>query len=123
MKYSEVFQKLTYELAIVEFEKKDGTTRIMLATRNIGIGELEHQRLIGALNGHDKRCNIKNGNMAVIDMVIGECRSFNIDRVIQIKWLGEVSNREEYDKAYEVFRARKKEFESTVNKSISIDLL
>lgn len=111
MKYSEVFQRLTYELAIVKFVKKDGTERLMLATRNIRIGELEYGNLGGLLGGHDKRCSIHNGNLAVIDMVIGECRCFSIDRLQSVEWLGEINTKEEYNKAYERFSEVKKEFE------------
>lgn len=110
-KYSEVFSRLNSELAIVKFLKKDGTERLMLATRNISIGELEYGHLGSKLNGHDKRCNIHNGNLAVIDMMLGECRSFNIDRLLSIDWLGEVQTTEEYNEAYEKFSEIKKQFE------------
>jgi hypothetical protein len=39
------------------------------------------------LGGHDKRCNINNGNIAVVDLIIGEARSFNIERVLHIEYI------------------------------------
>ena len=103
MNYGEVYTRLSYEFAFVKFRKRNGDIRYMLATRNVSGAALEHGNLGGLLGGHDKRCNIKNGNMAVIDIIIGECRSFNIQRVLDIQWLGQVETQDEYDLALSMF--------------------
>lgn len=90
-KYSEVFLRLTYETAIVTFIKKDGTVRIMLCTRNLKTASLVNNYAAEKLGAHDKRCSIANGNVAVIDLELGEARSFGIDRVSDIRYLGEVT--------------------------------
>ena len=99
-KYTEVYRKLTYETATVIFLKKDGTVRIMLATRNINTSNLKYEFLGYELGGHDNRCDISNGNIAVIDLIIGEARSFNIGRVLKIYYHGVVSNQDEFEVAY-----------------------
>ena len=123
MEYGEVFTRLTYETAIVAFFKKDGSVRLMLCTRNLKTVALEHGNLKGLLEGHDKRCNIKNGNVAVIDLILGEGRAFNIKRVISISWLGEIVTQEQYDEALHKFKEVKEKFESKYNNGLSLDLL
>lgn len=79
-KYPEVFSKLTYETAYLIFLKKDGSIRLMLATRNLSTVALRWGFQGKALGGHDNRCNINNGNVAVFDLLLGDARSFSIDR-------------------------------------------
>ena len=122
MNYGEVYTRLTYEFAFVKFRKRGGDIRYMLATRNLNGAALEHGNLGGLLAGHDKRCNIKNGNMAVIDIIIGECRSFNIQRVLDIQWLGQVETQDEYDTALSKFIEIKNKSEEADSK-VDLDLL
>lgn len=91
--YGNTYGRLLSEAAVIIFEKKDGTIRVMLSTRNIDIANLmwPDNNLEYLLAGFDRRCNRSNGNLAVIDVILGDCRSFNINRVIGIKWLGEVT--------------------------------
>ena len=86
--YPEVFSKLTYETALVTFLKKDGTIRVMLCTRNLDTISIKYGFQGAALGGHDNRCNINNGNLAVYDLILGDARSFNIDRLVDIQYGG-----------------------------------
>lgn len=121
-KYGEIYCRLCEELAIVKFKKKSGEERLMLSTRNVEIICLEYPHGSILLNGHDKRCHLKNGNIGVIDMVIGEGRSFNIDRLIDVQWLGIPKTREEYDKLYEKFAEIRGELKiNTEEKVLSLE--
>lgn len=81
--YGELYMRLASETAMIRFLKKNGEIRLMLATRNMDTASSLYDYLGGQLAGHDKRCNIKNNNMAVIDLEIGEARSFLIDLYLQ----------------------------------------
>ena len=120
--YAEVFSKLTYELAFIVFLKKDGTVRLMLGTRNLNTVSLEYGFQGKALGGHDNRCNINNGNVAVFDMVLGEARSFSIDRLVDIQYCGVVSTKEELDEAARKFMEFKAEYEKTKPMELSMDM-
>ena len=122
MDYGELFTRLSYETALVAFFKKDGSVRLMLGTRNIKTAALEHGNLGGLLDGHDKRCNIKNGNLAVVDLVLGECRSFNVGRLINVHWFGEVNTQERFDEVLKEFRILKDKFDEQY-KNADLDLL
>lgn len=119
MTYPEVYGRLNFELAVITFFKKDGTIRLMLGTRNLSTVKILYGFQGGALGGHDKRCNISNGNIAVFDMAIGEARSFHIDRLIDIKWLGVVSSKEQYDKLFDQYIKYKEQYEGS--KTIELD--
>ena len=95
--YSRVLNSLSFETAIVTFKKKDNTTRVMICSRNRDTIEKNCGDVIYQLIGHDRRCNIKNGNISVIDLAIGEARSFNINNVINIQFLGEIVTEDEYN--------------------------
>lgn len=120
--YAEVFSKLTYELAFIVFLKKDGTVRLMLGTRNLNTVSLEYGFQGKALGGHDNRCNINNGNVAVFDMVLGEARSFSIDRLVDIQYHGVVSTKEELDRIAQKFLEFKEEYEKTKPMELSMDM-
>ena len=120
--YAEVFSKLTYELAFIVFLKKDGTVRLMLGTRNLNTVSLEYGFQGKALGGHDNRCNINNGNVAVFDMVLGEARSFSIDRLVDIQYHGVVSTKEELDIVAQKFLEFKEEYEKTKPMELSMDM-
>lgn len=123
MEYTEVFRNLTYQTACVIFVKKNGDNRVMLATRNLNTVALKYGFQGMALGGHDNRCNIKNGNIAVIDLVKGEARSFNIDRLVKITYYGELKTVEELDKAAEEFLKFKTQYESTIDDTLTMDSL
>lgn len=113
--YGDMFMRLQYEVATVVFTKKNGEIRVMLCTRNLKTAELIHGNLGGLLNGHDKRCNIHNGNISVIDMLKGEPRSFNIDRVLNVNFYGCIDTMEDYTKAYKCNKLYEKYLEDCKN--------
>lgn len=119
--YAEVFSKLTYETAIITFLKKDGTVRIMLATRNLDTVALENGYQGNRLGGHDNRCNIKNGNLAVFDLVLGDTRAFNIERVLDIRYCGVVSFKEQLDQIMAGYKQYSDAYMSNYNMSLNMD--
>lgn len=123
MTYPEVYSRLNFELAVITFFKKDGQIRIMLGTRNLNTVSLKYGFQGVALGGHDKRCNINNGNVAVFDMLLGEARSFNINRVIDIQYAGVVSIIEDYEKALANFTRYKEEYEKNNPRNVDLDNL
>lgn len=123
MKYAEVFSKLTYETATLIFMKKNGDIRIMLATRNLNTIGIQFGFQGGALGGHDNRCNINNGNMAIFDIVIGEARSFSIDRLVDIEYYGVVTTKEELEIIAQKYTDFKHNYESTKPMELNIDML
>lgn len=114
MTYAELYSKLSYETAVVTFLKKSGEVRVMLATRNLHTVELKFGFLGGKLSGHDKRCNIQNGNVAVIDLILGEGRSFNIDRVLDVQFAGEILSEDKLDDVIKKYVEYKETYESKV---------
>lgn len=84
--YPYYFVELSNYYCFVTFVKKDGTIRRMLATRNLmSLGSIQPEKssmYIKALGGHDKRCSIDNGTIAALDVMIGEARSFRIERIL-----------------------------------------
>lgn len=92
-----MFMKLSYEVAGVIFIKKNGDVRPMLCTRNLNTVELKYGFQGDSLGGHDNRCNINNGNIAVIDLFLGEARSFNVERVVAVEYYGEIKTADELD--------------------------
>lgn len=121
MTYQELFSRLTYETALVVFLKRNGEVRLMLCTRNLSTVSLLYGFQGQALGGHDNRCNINNGNVAVFDMIVGEARSFNIDRVLDVQFAGIVSTREEYDAVLKQFVVFKADYEKSKPMMISMD--
>lgn len=111
--YAEVFSRLTYETAAIVFFKKNSEIRVMLGTRNLSTVGLLYGFQGQVLGGHDKRCNINNGNLAVYDLVLGDARSFNIDRLIDIQYGGIVETKEQYDKLLESFVKFRDEYEAS----------
>lgn len=103
MNYPEVYSRLNFELGIVIFIKKNGEFRVMLCTRCMSIINMVFGYKGNVLASHDNRCNIGNGNVAVYDMAIEDARCFNIDRVIDIQWLGPVESKEQYNRMFAEF--------------------
>lgn len=121
MTYPELYCRLGIETAIVTFLKKDGTIRNMLCTRNVNTASIQFGYVGNLLGAHDKRCNINNGNLAVIDLVIGESRSFSIDRVISTEFLGEITTKEQFDNAMATYINFKQQYEANMPKSLDMD--
>lgn len=118
--YPEVFSKLTYETAIITFLKKDGSIRVMLGTRNLDTISLKYGFQGASLGGHDNRCNIKNGNVAVFDLILGESRAFNIERLVDINYIGIITNIGELDNKIAEYIEYKNKYEE--NNSMVLDM-
>jgi hypothetical protein len=103
MTYPEVYSRLCFETAIVIFMKKDGSIRLMLCTRNMTTINLKYGNQVATLAGHERRCSINNGNIAVFDLDEGDARQFNIDRLTSYTTLGVIGTKEELDKAFKTF--------------------
>lgn len=123
MTYPEVYSRLCYETAFVVFLKKDGTIRLMLCTRNLNTVALQYGFQGKALGGHDNRCNISNGNIAVFDLALGEARSFNIDRLVKIEFKGIVSTAEQLEEVTGEFLKFKAEYEKSQPMELDMDSL
>lgn len=123
MTYPEVYSRLCYETAFVVFLKKDGTIRLMLCTRNLNTVSLQYGFQGKALGGHDNRCNISNGNIAVFDLALGEARSFNIDRLVKIEFKGIVSTEEQLEEVTGEFLKFKAEYEKSQPMELDMDSL
>lgn len=122
-KYPEVFSKLTYETAYLIFLKKDGSIRLMLATRNLSTVALRWGFQGKVLGGHDNRCNINNGNVAVFDLLLGDARSFSIDRLVSIEYMGIVDSIERLNEVADSFLKFKEEYEKTQPMTMTMDML
>ena len=116
MNYAEVFSRLCTETALIIFFKSNGDIRLMLGTRNLSTVSLKWGFQGYNLGGHDNRCNINNGNVAVFDIMLGDSRSFNIGRVIDIHYFGEINTQEELDTTIQKFNDFKLKYESEINK-------
>lgn len=123
MNYAETFSKLTYETAFMVFLKKDGTVRLMLGTRNLSTIGIKYGFQGRALGGHDNRCNINNGNIAVFDLALGEARSFHIDRLVAIEYHGVIENAEQLDNIALQFMRFKEEYEKSQPMKLTMDML
>lgn len=121
MTYPEIYSRLTYETAVIVFLKKNGEVRIMLGTRNLNTISLLYGFQGQTLGGHDTRCNINNGNVAVFDMILGDARSFNIDRLLDIQFGGVINTKEEYEQLLTNYVKFKEEYEKSKPMQIGID--
>lgn len=99
--YTSIYREMTYGAGIFIFMKKDNTVRVMLGTRNLDIAKIKFGWIANELSKMENRCNRSNGNLAVIDLVIGEGRCFNMGRLI---WYRNLGNIESEDKFNEVLR-------------------
>lgn len=123
MTYPEVFSRLCYETAMIVFIKKNGEVRIMLGTRNLSTISIQWGFQGKALGGHDNRCNIGNGNVAVFDLALGDARSFNIDRLVQIEFCGIISTPEQLEDTMGKYLRFKEEYEKSKPMELDMSML
>lgn len=91
--YAQMLECVGTYTVVVEFKKKDGTTRVLMGTRNkVTVMQLCNKDLSGMLAGFDKRCNIGNYNIPVVDLALGEVRTFCIDRLEAYQVLGFINS-------------------------------
>lgn len=120
MDYAEIYGRLNFETAIIVFLKKSGDIRTMLATRCTSTIDLNNGDRGVTFGGYDKRCTINNGNIAVIDLVIGEARQFNVERLLKVQFIGEIKTQEQMDNAMEQFYVFKSHYEKS--ESMTLDM-
>jgi hypothetical protein len=102
--YRENLSQLEDGVNCLIFFKKDGSLRLMMATRDIiTSGIILTDSLSNKLNAHSIRCNINNGNIAVIDLLIGDVRSFSVDRLVRNIYLGECNNAKDYERLVYIY--------------------
>lgn len=123
MEYSEMYMRLNEEVATIIFAKKNGDIRVMLATRNIRTASIYHENMLSHLAAYDKRSNISNNNMAVVDLALGETRTFSMQRLCHHEFHGEITTAEQLDELYNKFREFKKEYEASMPQRISMGTL
>lgn len=120
MTYPEIYDRLNFETFVLFFCKRNGDIRVMLATRNSDTFELIQDSnsgdLIIKLEQHDRRCNINNGNVAVIDLEIKDARSFNINRLIQCYSYGIVNTKEQLVEVMHKYMELKLNYENYIKK-------
>lgn len=91
--YAQMLECVGTYTVVVKFKKKDGTTRVLMGTRNkVTVMQLCNKDLSGMLAGFDKRCNIGNYNIPVVDLALGEVRTFCIDRLEAYQVLGFINS-------------------------------
>lgn len=120
-RYKEIYGKLTFETATVIFVKNNGEIRCMLATRNLDTAGIAWGMLNTKLIGHDKRCNINNGNISVIDLEIGEPRSFNVERLVSIYYHGEILDSEGLEGVMGMHKEFKDKYNAEKPRQVGID--
>ena len=119
--YGNTWGRLILETALIAFIKANGNARLMLCTRNLDTCEFmwKDKEFQYELTGFDGRCSRNNGNIAVVDLAIGECRSFNIDRVIASKRFGESNSESGMEKAIEEYEKMKEDLEKDFGYTVS----
>lgn len=111
--YPEVYSRLNFETAIIIFFKKNGEVRLMLGTRNISTIRAMYNTTGNELGYQESRCSIKNGNVAVYDLMLADARCFSISRLVEVIWLGVLSDRASIYDAGKRFVEFEKEYNKT----------
>lgn len=123
-KYQEIYRRLLGETAAIVFIKANGTIRVMLGTKSIKAAEMfgyDRPLMSANLNSHDKRCGVTNGNMSILDLKIGEGRSFNIQRLVSVNWYGEVDTVERAQEVYRDFKQFEADYSKSRPKTVSME--
>lgn len=118
--YVKLYRELESGIVRVKFIKKDGTVRDMLCSRDMTIIDVLHPGVYRKLGSHASRCNKKTGAIAVIDLILGECRAFSVNRIIENENYGEAETEEDIMKLYDKYVNREKVGEE---ESLTIDML
>lgn len=116
--YCNLLQALEFQTVVVKFQKKDGSTRVMLGTRNkMTVQQICNTDLSGMLLGFDKKANIENRNIPVVDLALGEVRTFCVSRLEGYQLLGIISNVNS-EAAFEYYNQILEDVESQIKKEI-----
>ena len=109
----ELYDKALYLLengvAVIIFRKKNGEIRTMLCTRDLRTCDIMNIGLHTDSGMSDtsimKRQKAREaGNITVTDLIAGEARIFNINRVMYSLWLTSPINSEEIDALYGAYQ-------------------
>lgn len=124
MTFSDCYVKLGRSLCLLIFLKRNGEPRCMLATRHLSMASRYRGFFGGEISMIDKRNEKNKGVLAVIDMEIGETRSFNSDRVISLIEITEPETKEEFIEFVSRFHSFKESYLADiwgVDRSTSLD--
>ena len=101
--YYKLKEAVETQTIIVSFKKKDGDMRVMIGTRNMDtVMKACNRDLLKMLYGFDKRANAQNGNIPVVDLALGEVRTFCVERIHGYQLVGELTE-ETLPKAFEYY--------------------
>lgn len=101
--YAQMLETLDKATIVVKFKKKDGSIRVMIGTRNkMTIQAVCNNDLSGMLAGFDKRANIGNHNIPVVDLALGEVRTFCVARLEAYQMIG-IVNTTNMEAAFEYY--------------------
>lgn len=116
--YSSLLQALETVTIVVKFIKKDGSVRVLMGTRNkMTIQQICNVDLTGMLAGFDKKANIGNKNIPVVDLALGEVRTFCVSRLEGYQILGIVTTQNS-EAAFEYYNQVVEDVEKQLNKEI-----
>ena len=116
--YSQMLQALGSVTILVKFVKKNGEMRVLLGTRNkMTVQEICNVDLSGMLAGFDKKANIGNHNIPVVDLALGEVRTFCVERLEAYQVLG-VITKDNSEAAFEYYNQILENVEKEVNENI-----
>lgn len=112
--YPDLYNRLNLETLILIFYKGNGEIRVMLGTRNNITLDIAGNDLNYELHGIDNRCSINNGNIGVIDLELGEARSFKPERTVQVYSVGIVDTPELLKTTLEKFKEFKEQYKMAI---------
>lgn len=93
--FNELYCRLNVETAFLFFVKKNNEFRSMVATRNLETAKLVSEISADNLYSHDVNVKSDSTVISVIDLEIGELRSFSCDRLLYSEFFGEVKDIEQ----------------------------
>ena len=103
--YCDVFNSLEYKTGVAVFMKKNGDMRVMLATRNVDtIEKLGIGNMYGKMLSYSNRCNQGNGNIPVMDIILADARTINVDRLLEFEPIGVINTQEDLNNACGVYK-------------------
>ena len=119
-KYNKIFNMLNFNVCCVIFFKRNGELRFLFGTRDTDVIRMgkDVEDKIKMMNHYDTKCNISSGTISVFDIVLGEVRSFQIDRLIEIINFGEVKSIEKLGEVYKKYKSLKEGYESKLPKEL-----
>ena len=95
--------ELANGVGMVIFFKSNGAIRPMLCTRSASLCKRLTGLYVGGVEGHQNRQKAGSGNISVIDLEIGELRSFNVHRIVNYKYI-DVTCAEQFEEVLVNFR-------------------